>query len=251
MQKTINLKENETLDDLQTSGYKIIQNDEHFKFSIDAVLLSHFTNFKSNDTVLDMCSGTGIVALLISAHNNVGRIDCVEMQEELFSMCSRSVNYNNLQEKVFPYLMDLRDAPKKLGYEIYDTILCNPPYLPLTAGKSSMSETKRIARFEVFGDLNDIVKASAKLLKNSGKLVLSHRAERLSDIIVAMRDNNIQPKRCQFIHSKLKKKANLILIEGIKNSKPNMIIEPPLIVYDEANDYMDEIYKIYNMEKKS
>ena len=251
MEKTFILKDNETLDDLQTNGFKIIQSSKHFKFSIDAVLLSHFINFKPSDRVLDMCSGTGVVGLLVCAHNNVNRIDCVEMQKELFNMCIRSVEYNNMQNKIFPYNMDLRDAPKKLGYEIYDAILCNPPYLPLSAGKSSMSEARKIARFEVFGDLNDIINTSSKLLKNTGKLALSHRAERLADIISSMKANNIEPKRCQFIHSKIDKNANLVLIEGVKNAKANMIIEAPLVVYDKDNNYMDEIYKIYNMDAKS
>lgn len=244
------LKENETLDDLQANGYKIIQNNKHFKFSIDAVLLSHFTSFRKTDTVIDMCSGTGIVALLVCAHNDVGRIDCVEIQQELYDMCSRSIMYNNVQDKIFPHNMDLRDAPKQLGYEKYNTILCNPPYLPLSAGKSSMSEQKKVARFEVFGDLNDIVSTSSKLLKNSGKLVLSHRAERLSDIITAMKNNNIEPKRCQFVHSQIEKEANIILIEGVKNAKANMKILKPLIVYDKDNNYTEEIYKIYKMEVK-
>lgn len=244
------IKQNETLDDLQIKGYKIIQSSEHFKFSIDAVLLSHFTSFKKNDVVLDMCSGTGIVALLVCAHYDVKRIDCVELQHELYDMCSRSVAYNNAKEKIFPYNMDLRVAPKQLGYEKYDTILCNPPYLPLSAGRSSISETKKIARFEVFGDLNDIIYSSSKLLKNSGKLVLCHRAERLSDIISAMKDNKIEPKRCQFVHSQIDKEANILLIEGVKNAKANMKILKPLIVYDKDNNYTDEIYKIYKMDVK-
>ncbi|MEX1376921.1 MAG: tRNA1(Val) (adenine(37)-N6)-methyltransferase [Eubacteriales bacterium] len=244
------LKENETLDDLQANGYKIIQSNNHFKFSIDAVLLSHFTSFKKNNVIMDMCSGTGVVALLVCAHNDVNRIDCVEIQQELFEMCKRSIKYNNLQNIITPYNMDLRDSPKSLGYETYDAVLCNPPYLPLSAGKSSLSQEKKIARFEVFGDLEDIISASSKLLKNIGKLILSHRAERLADIINLMRKYNIEPKRCQFVHSKAEEEAKILLIEGAKNAKPNMKIEKPLVVYEENGNYSEEIYKIYKMDKE-
>ena len=249
LENSIILKENETLDDLQTNGYKIIQSSEHFKFSIDAVLLSHYTTFKSTDIVLDMCSGTGIVALLVNAHNDVNRIDCIEIQEQLFDMCTRSVKYNNLTEKIYPFNMDLRNAVDNFGYEKYDAVLCNPPYLPLSAGYSSISEAKKIARFEVYGSLSDIINTSKKLLKNSGKLVMSYRSDRLADIIYLMRECNIQPKRCRFIHSKSNSKANLVLIEAVKNAKPSMIVEAPLIVYDENNNYMEDIYKIYKMDK--
>ena len=98
--------------------------------------------------------------------------------------------------------MDLRDAPEKLGISKYDTIICNPPYLPLNAGKESDSEARKIARFEVNGTLADIVASSAKLLKYSGKLVMSHRAERLTDVISTMKEYRIEPKRCRFIPSR-------------------------------------------------
>ncbi|MBN2878163.1 MAG: tRNA1(Val) (adenine(37)-N6)-methyltransferase [Clostridia bacterium] len=248
MKENIELKSNETLDDLQAKGFKIIQSSDFFKFSTDSVLLSHFASYKPKDIVMDMCSGTGVVALLISAHYKTARIDCVEIQSELFDMCRRSVKYNDLEEKVFPYNMDLRDAPEKLGISKYDTIICNPPYLPINTGKESDSEARKIARFEINGTLADIISSSAKLLKYSGKLVMSHRAERLSDVIETMKEHRIEPKRCRFIHSKINNNANIFLIEGIKNAKPNMIIEPPLIVYDENNSYMDDVYKIYNMD---
>jgi len=246
LKKDIILKENESLDELQIKDYKIIQSGNHFKFSIDAVLLSHFSPVKKNTVVMDMCSGTGIVALLLYAHNHqLKRIDCVEIQKDLFEMCVRSVRYNEMDKIVFPYNMDLRDTPGYFGYEKYDMIFCNPPYLPLSAGETSLTEEKRIARFEVFGNLNDIITTSSKLIKNKGKLVLSHRPERFTDIVSLMRENKIEPKRCQFVHSQLSKPANILLIEGIKNGKPNMIIEPPLIVYDENNNYTSNIHKIY------
>ena len=248
LEEYIILKDNETLDDLQANGYKIIQSSKHFKFSIDAVLLAHFTSFKKNDVIMDMCSCTGVVALLVCAHNSLQRIDCVEIQQELYNMCMRSVAYNNLQHIIKPYNMDLRDAPKKMGFEEYDAILCNPPYLPASAGKNSLSEEKQIARFEIFGNLNDIILSCSKLLKNGGKLILSHRAERLADIIYLMREHNIEPKRSQFVHSRANHAAKLLLIEGIKNAKANMKIEKPLIVYNEDGKYTEEIYKIYKME---
>lgn len=245
----INLKKNETLDDLQVKGYKIIQSNDHFKFSIDAVLLSHYLKFKPNDIVLDMCAGTGIISLLVSAHNIVARIDSIEILEPLVDMNTRSIKYNDLTNIIYPYQMDLRNAPKELGYEKYDAIVCNPPYLPVKSGKANDTTSKAIARFEILCDLNDVIGVSSKLLKNGGKLALSHRAQRLGEIIALMIQHKIQPKRCRFVHSKKDDNAVLLLIEGVKNAKANMIIEPPLILYDENNNYTDEVYKIYKMDK--
>ena len=60
---TINLKENERIDDLQRNGYQIIQDSKRFCFGMDAVLLSGFARAKEGDMVLDMCTGTGIIPI--------------------------------------------------------------------------------------------------------------------------------------------------------------------------------------------
>ena len=55
---------NETLDNLQ-NGYYIIQKNDGFRFGIDAVLLSDFAK-SATGKVIDLCTGTGIIPLLLS-----------------------------------------------------------------------------------------------------------------------------------------------------------------------------------------
>jgi tRNA1Val (adenine37-N6)-methyltransferase len=62
----IMLKENETIDDLQYKGLRIIQKKDGFRFGLDAVLLANFADVKKNDTVIDLGSGTGIIPILIA-----------------------------------------------------------------------------------------------------------------------------------------------------------------------------------------
>ena len=58
MSDEIVLKEKERLDDLQLSGYRIIQNPEKFCFGMDAVLLSGFVKAGKGDLLLDLGSGS-------------------------------------------------------------------------------------------------------------------------------------------------------------------------------------------------
>ncbi len=61
------LNDNERIDDLQLKGLKLIQNKEGFCFGIDAVLLSDFAKtMKNKETVVDLCSGNGIVSILLT-----------------------------------------------------------------------------------------------------------------------------------------------------------------------------------------
>ncbi len=55
---TIDLKENERIDDLQRNGYQIIQNRDGFCFGMDAVLLSGFALVKQGEKAIDLGTGT-------------------------------------------------------------------------------------------------------------------------------------------------------------------------------------------------
>ena len=93
------LKEQERLDDLIKENLKIIQNDEVFSFSTDALLLAHFTKVRKNDSILDLCAGNGVIALLLSAKSHQ-KIESIEIQEQLADMAQRSFKYNRLEERL-------------------------------------------------------------------------------------------------------------------------------------------------------
>ena len=80
---------------------------------------------------------------------------------------------------------------------------------------------------------------------NNGSLVLVHRPERLTDIIVLMQKYNISPKKIQFIYPKEKTESNMILIEGTKNGNNAIKVIEPLIIHDDNGEYRDEIKKIF------
>lgn len=241
------LQPGESLDDLQVSGYHIIQSEKHFKFSIDAVLLSHFATIKDHAHVMDMCSGTGIVGTLLCAHTTADHIDCVEIQDELSDMCRRSIEYNQANDRMRAHCMDLKDTPMHFGYEQYDAVVCNPPYQKLGSGKQNDAKARLLARFEVACTLDDVIRSAASLVKNKGRIALSHRPERLADIITQMRQYRIEPKRLQLVHSKAGEDAVILLIEGIKNGNPGMTMLPPLMVYDASGKYSTELLEIYHM----
>ena len=78
-----------------------------------------------------------------------------------------------------------------------------------------------------------------------------HRPERLADLMELMRKYKIEPKKIRFVYSMVNKDASLVLIKAVKNARQFLKIEKPLIIYDENGEYTDEIYKIYNKERKS
>lgn len=107
-----------------------------------------------------------------------------------------------------------------------------------------MSEHHAIARHELHLTLEEAIHSASRLLKQGGKAAFVHRPGRLLDIVTAMRANRLEPKRMQLVYPKRGKEANTLLIEGIKDGKPDLKILSPLYVYEENNEYTEEIRAI-------
>lgn len=90
----------ERVDDLQRKGYRIIQNPDWFCFGMDAVLLAAFAAVKPGERVLDMCTGTGVIPILLEARTAGSHFTGMEIQQPVAEMACRSVALNHLGEKV-------------------------------------------------------------------------------------------------------------------------------------------------------
>lgn len=240
-----NLKPMERLDELHRNGYFIIQNPEKFCFGMDAVLLSGFAAVKSDERLLDLGTGTGIIPILLEAKTQGEHFTGLEIQEESADMARRSVALNQLESKIDIITGDIKDASKIFGASSFDVITTNPPYMIDSHGISSSSEAKAIARHEVLCTLDDILRESAKLLKPRGRFYMVHRPFRLAEIMSKMVAYKIEPKRMKFVYPFVDKEPNMVLIEGLAGGNSRMRVEKPLIVYREPGVYTEEIYDIY------
>lgn len=237
------IKPNERIDIIPGSDLKIIQNKQKFSYGTDAIFLSDFA--KSKGKVIDLGTGTGIIPLRLYARNKVDIIYGVEIQEEVAEMAKRSIELNNLNDKIVILNMDLKELPTKFGKNTIDTITSNPPYMKAGGALINSEENFAISRHEIACTLEDIIKVTEYLLKPLGKFYMVHRPDRLVDIIYLLRKYKLEPKYIRFVQPKTNKKPNLILIEAVKDGKPDLKFYDPLIVYNEDGTYTDEIYKIY------
>ncbi|MCL6585066.1 MAG: tRNA1(Val) (adenine(37)-N6)-methyltransferase [Anoxybacillus sp.] len=241
----IKLYEDERLDYLLNENMRIIQSPSVFAFSLDAVLLAKFAYMPiQKGNIIDLCTGNGVIPLLLSKRTK-GKIIGVEIQDRLYDMAKRSVQYNGLDEQIELIHGDIKEMPKQLGYSKYDVVTCNPPYFP-TVSEEEINKNRylAIARHEIYCTLDDVIRVSSQLLKQGGKAAFVHRPGRLLDIVTLMRQYRLEPKRLRFVYPKLGKEANTILIEGIKDGSPDLKILPPLIVYRDDDEYTDEVKQL-------
>lgn len=242
---TIKLNENERLDELHRNGYYIIQNPEKFCFGMDAVLLSGYAKVKPGERALDLGTGTGIIPILLEAKTKGDHFTGLEIQEESADMARRSVEYNNLQDKIDIVNGDIKGASGIFGAASFDVITTNPPYMTSNHGLVNPDQPKAIARHEIFCSLEDVIRESSKLLKTNGRFYMVHRPFRVAEIMTTLIKYKLEPKRMQLVYPFVDKEPNMVLIEALKGGKSRITVEKPLIVYKEQGVYTDEIYDIY------
>ena len=247
MKNNIELKENERIDDLEFKNLKIIQNKEGFCFGIDSVLISDFAKgIKKGAKVLDLGTGTGIIATLLCGKTELSEIVGVEIQEEVYEMANRSIKLNDLEEKFRIINDNIINLNKYFEKNTFDAIVTNPPYKKKDSGIENQDKRKLVSRHEIEANLEDFIKVSKDMLKDKGDLYIVHRPERLVDLLSIMREYKIEPKRIKFVYSNVNSVSKLVLVQGTKNAKPFLKVEKNLYIYDEKGNYTDEINKIYN-----
>lgn len=245
------------IDDLGINDLKIMQDTDYFCFGMDTILLANFV--KSNNTqniVVDLCSGSGVIPIIVNAKQKLKKIYAIELQEKMFDILKENIKMNNLTDKIKILNEDIKNVQMikefitkdELSQRV-DIITCNPPYKEIGTGIINPDDVKFIARHETKCKLEDIFSTSNKLLNVKGKLYMVHKPERLADLIELARKYNLEPKKIQFVYPTINSKPSIVLIEYSKKGGNELNILPALIEYKEDGDYTDEIYKLYGIKK--
>ncbi len=242
---TIELNEGERVDDLERCGYKIIQDTGKFCFGMDAVLLSGYAFAKRGEKVLDLCTGNGIIPILMAAKTQAERIVGIEIQKDIADLARRSVAANDLNDRVNIICADIRNTEEYLQAGIFDVVTCNPPYMIDSHGIKNPESPKAIARHEILCNFDDVASAAAKMLHPGGRFFLIHRPFRLTEIFETLTRHGLEPKRMKMVHPYVNREPNMVLIESNLGGRRRLTVERPLIVYESPNCYTKEIYDIY------
>ncbi|MDO4344230.1 MAG: tRNA1(Val) (adenine(37)-N6)-methyltransferase [Eubacteriales bacterium] len=235
----------ERIDELQRNGYRIIQNSDGFCFGMDAVLLSGFARVKERECAIDLGTGTGIIPILLEAKTEGTHFTGLEIQERSADMARRSVQLNDLSDKISIIQGDIREAVSIFGRASFDVVTSNPPYMTGSHGLVNPDMPKAVARHEILCTLEDVVSQAAQLLRENGRFYLVHRPFRLAEIMNVMIKHRLEPKRMKLVYPYIDREPNMVLLEGLKGGRSRITVEKPLIVYKEPGVYTDEIYDIY------
>lgn len=208
------------------------QPETGFRFSADSLLVSSFVSVPSKGRVLDLGTGSGVIPLGLALRNQYRGIHItgIDINPEMIAAAR-----NNISKLGFAEQIEILEGnvckPDFASAESYDLVVSNPPYRAEGRGRSCPDTFKNTARFEVEADLDIFCKTAARLVKNRGKVCFVFLAERLTELINSFTRYKLEPKRIKFVHGRTDSPAKVVMIEAVKNGKPGLVLEPPVILY--------------------
>ena len=239
------LQPGERIDSLGVCGWRIIQSEAAFRFSIDAVLLAFFATVRPQDRAVDLGAGTGAVAMLLLSRG-IRSVTGLDSNADLVALATRSAACNGLSEQLRYLYGDVKDIRAILPAGDCELVVTNPPFRLADSGRISPVEAVARARHETTAGLQDFVNAAAFLLCHRGRLAMVHLPERLADICNALRSVGLEPKRMRFVHPFADRPAKLVLVEAVKGVKAGLAVMPPLAIYHAPGKYNPEILAYYS-----
>lgn len=239
--------EDYTLDKFFNGRLTIRQKRFGYRFSIDAVLLAHRATLKPGDMVVDMGMGCGIISLLLCYRHPGCRIIGIELQNDLYDLAVRNIAANHLEKSITPLHQDIRLITQQDTGGAVDLILSNPPFHKQNSGRINPNSEQALARHEITVTLEDIAAAAGRLLRTQGKMLIIYPADRIVDIFLYMRRQNIEPKSLTMIHSNKSVSAKLAIIEGVKAGNPGLVVRAPLIIYRDVNVYSEAVAEMFQV----
>ena len=244
------IRENETLEDLQLQGLRLIQKKDGFRFGMDSVLLADFARIGQKDLVADFGTGSGVLPLLLIGRDKGACFECFEIQEAYAEMAQRTMALNRLGDRVHIVHGDAAKAFERIEGCSTDAVICNPPYGIPGTGLSSPFISRAIARNQDSDTMKGFLKSAFRILKGRGKFITVYPAPRMLYLMRLMQEAHLEPKRFQLVYPEAEKAANLVLIEAVKDAKPMLHPMEPLIIYNKDHTLTNRLKSVYNIEEQ-
>jgi len=231
----------ETLDMFFRGRIRIFQKKQGFRFSVDAPLLADFARTRKSDDILDVGAGSGIISLLLS-FKPFHRITALEIQKGLAALARRNIALNGLGERIEVVRADFRDyGPGRK----FDLVVSNPPYIRKGTGYLSQVTEKAVAKHEIHGDIEDLMRKTAVWLKKDGRACFIYPEKRRQDFVKAAAAGGLRIRRTRAVLPRARGQANLFLAElGFAVRKPK--VQAPLVLYNREGRYTAEAEAIFS-----
>lgn len=215
----------------------IVQQDQcAMKIGTDAVLLGAWTSLANNPkSILDIGSGTGIIALMLAQRSHAALIDAVEIDSNAYEQCVENFENSPWPDRLFCYHASLQEYYHDFDGK-YDLILCNPPFYDYNY--RSENSQRNLARFQIAMPFEHLIDSVSKLLSDNGvfSVIIPFKEEK--NIIDLATRSNLFPNRILHVQGNPSSKIVRSIIEFSYYSP--VIKNEDLIIETSRHQYTQE-----------
>jgi len=207
------------------------------KVGTDGVLLGAWVDVGGVKRVLDVGTGTGLIALMLAQRNREAIIDAVDIDKHACEQAAENVKASPWPDriKVVHSSFDGFATDRKNGY---DLIVCNPPYF--IDSKRPEDRKRRIARHADELTLDSLFRSGAKLLEEHGKLgVIFPYADR-NVVIQTAEKQGLYPEKILNVRHDAESNLVRVLISFSKEAEKNVQISELEIETGTRHNYTEE-----------
>ncbi|HAP95614.1 tRNA1(Val) (adenine(37)-N6)-methyltransferase [Epilithonimonas hominis] len=183
--------------------FEVQQSSEVFRVGTDAVLLGILSNVHQARAILEVGTGTGIVALMLAQRNSEANILGIDINPEAVQISQNNFYNSPFSDKIKSQLQDFKNFETD---EKFDLIVSNPPYF-----ETNSSEKDILARQRLELDFSDLIQNASQLLSDEG----------LFSVIIPIDSEKQFTQICSDNFLCLQRK---VIIKGINTSKPKRVV---------------------------
>jgi len=224
-----------TIDHFFEGRLQLVQPKTGYRIAIDPLLLAAAIDVPQGARVLDVGCGTGAALLsLLTRRPDVQGVG-LERHIPFLDLARQSISLNNVSGRASLLQGDLASSPTEVSSAEFDAVMTNPPFFEVgtVPDRPEVDSTHAVTELS----LAVWVQKCLGLLKSGGLFAIIHRAERVAEIIQAL-------KGCGSITviplwPKAGRPASRVIVTALKDRKSSAVIQPGLILHQDDGSYTE------------
>ncbi|MBS3994120.1 MAG: methyltransferase [Bacteroidetes bacterium] len=149
--------------------FLIAQDKTAMKVGTDGVLLGAWVSLNHADKILDVGTGTGLIALMLAQRSDANQIDALELDNAAYEQAVENFENSAWADRLFCYHASFQEFTAEID-EAYDLIVSNPPFY--TEAFVSLDEKRTRSRFEQSLPFKELIELSTQLLTEEGQFAV-------------------------------------------------------------------------------
>lgn len=218
-----------TEDRLLDGRIRLRQPARGYRAGLDAALLAAACDAQDGERVLEAGCGPGAALLAAAARRPGASFTGLERAPEALALAGQNVDLNGMSDRIALVPGDVGQPFARLGLPPFDLVMANPPFFDDPTALRAPAPEKSAA-WMAEGGLGAWTGFLLKAVREGGRVILVHRADRLADILslLAPKAGSMQVRP---IHPFEDAPAKRVMVRAVKTGKAPLRLLPPLVLH--------------------